>query len=97
MTPQLQAAIATIEPLNAIKRQHLLQILLHSHTPATQDSIDLETQSRQFWDGIPLQQLRTTQTPAMCYPDRDSRDFWPETETIDDFLTFLDRQRHQSV
>ncbi|MGD1902015.1 MAG: hypothetical protein ACFB9N_07220 [Geitlerinemataceae cyanobacterium] len=90
MTPHLEAAIAAIEPLTAIERQQLLGILLQNTAPH-----DLQTQSQQFWDGISIDRYRATQTPIAYHSDTRIADFWPQDETTEDFLTFLQQQRHE--
>jgi hypothetical protein len=90
MTPQLEAAIAAIQPLSAIERQQLLQILIQSHP-------SLETLNDQFWQGITLDKLLATQTPTTVHNLKDlAADFWSEEDSIEDFLAFL-RQQRQAV
>jgi hypothetical protein len=97
MTPKLEAAISAIQLLSPTERQQLLQIL-------TQDDLfansltDLKTLSVQFWQGIPLQQLRTTQTPITVNNLKDlAADFWPVEDSIEEFLTFLREQRQEVI
>jgi hypothetical protein len=61
MTPQLEAAIAVIQSLSPIERQHLLQILTQSDFSSNPQP-DLKTMSAQFWQGTSLNQLLGTQT-----------------------------------
>ncbi|MBE9013862.1 hypothetical protein IQ250_27105, partial [Pseudanabaenaceae cyanobacterium LEGE 13415] len=56
MTPQLEAAIAAIQPLTPSERQQLLQILAQSS--------DLENLSNKFRRGTTVQELRLTQSPT---------------------------------
>jgi hypothetical protein len=95
MTPQLQAAIAAIQPLSPTERLQLLQILTQSDS--TLDSqTDLKTLSAQFWQGTTLQQLRATQTPSAVQNfNALVTDFWPAEDSIEDFLTFLRQQRQE--
>ncbi|NJK51816.1 MAG: hypothetical protein HC936_01655 [Leptolyngbyaceae cyanobacterium SU_3_3] len=97
MTPQLKAAIAAIQPLSSTERQQLLQILTQGDLSANCPT-DLKTLSIQFWQGIPLQQLRATQTPMTVYNLKDlAADFWPVEDSIDEFLTFLRQQRQEMI
>lgn len=97
MTPQLQAAIAAIRPLSRTERQQLLQILTQDNLPEN-SLIDLKTLSIQFWQSIPLQQLCTAQTPITVHNLKDlAADFWPEEDSIGDFLTFLRQQRQEVI
>ncbi|MBE9080480.1 hypothetical protein IQ241_24900 [Romeria aff. gracilis LEGE 07310] len=95
MTPNLEAAIAAIQPLSPTERQQLLCILsqddLSSDTQA-----DLTTLSTQFWQGIKLKQLSGDQTPKAVSNVKDlAAEFWPEEDAIEDFLTFLRQQRKE--
>jgi hypothetical protein len=97
MTPQLKAAIAAIQPLSPTERQQLLQILTQGDLSANYPT-DLKTLNIQFWQDIPLQQLRATQTPMTVYNLKDlAADFWPVEDSIDDFLTFLRQQRQEMI
>jgi hypothetical protein len=90
MTPQLEAAIAAIQPLSVIERQQLLEILLQSHP-------SLETLNDQFWQGITIDKLLAIQTPTTVDNLKDlAADIWPEEDSIEDFLVFL-RQQRQAV
>ena len=96
MTPQLEAAIAAIQPLSPTERQQLLQILTQSD-PSSNSQPDLRELSTQFRQGISLQQLIATQTPTTVHNLKDlAADFFPEEDSIEDFLTFL-RQQRQAV
>ena len=95
MTPQLEAAIAAIQPLSLTERQQLLQILIQSD-PAPDSQPDLKALSTQFWQGISLQQLRATQAPTTVTSLEDlATDFWPAEDSVEDFLTFLREQRQE--
>lgn len=94
MTPQLQAAIAAIQPLSPTERRQLLQILTQSDS-ALGSQTDLRTLSTQFWQGSTLQQLHTTQTSRTIHNFKDLKaNFWPE-DSVEDFLTFLHQQRRE--
>lgn len=93
MTPQLEAAIAAIQPLSLTERQQLLQILVQS-SPLSNSQTDLETLNAQFLQGITLRQLLATQTPTTVHDLKDLvADFWFEEDSIEDFLDFLRQQR----
>jgi hypothetical protein len=95
MTPQLQAAIAAIQPLSPTERRQLLQILTQSDS-TSESQADLKTLSAQFWQGTTLQQLRATQTPSTVQSFKGLvADFWPAEDSIEDFLTFLRQQRQE--
>ncbi|HBE21205.1 MAG TPA: hypothetical protein DEG17_09275 [Cyanobacteria bacterium UBA11149] len=96
MTPQFQAAIAAIQPLSPAERQQLLQILIQ--TSATNSQSNLKALSIQFWQGITLKQLLTSQTPTTVRNLKDfAVSFWHEEDSIEDFLTFLRQQRQELV
>lgn len=97
MTPQLEAAIAALQPLSPEERQQLLQILIQSNS-ASNFQPDLKALSTQFWQGISLQQLCATQTPTTVHSFEDfAADFWPAEDSIEDFLTFLREQRQAVI
>lgn len=97
MTPKLEAAIAAIQPLSPTERQQLLQILTQDKL-AENSPTELKVLSAQFWQGISLQQLRTTQTPITVHNLKDlAADFWPKEDSIDDFLAFLRQQRQEVI
>jgi hypothetical protein len=94
MTPKFQAAIAAIQSLSHTERQQLLQILTQSDSTSTQT--DLKTLSTQFWQGTTLDQLLATQTPKTFQNlQAHAANFWPEEDSIEDFLTFLRQQRQE--
>jgi hypothetical protein len=93
MSPQLEAAIAAIRPLSIAERQQLLQILTQNNSAPT---AELKTLSDEFWQGTPLNQLLATQRPTIVHNIKElAADFWPEEESIEDFLTFLRQQRQE--
>jgi hypothetical protein len=95
MTPQLQAAIAAIQSLSPTERQQLLQILTQSDS-ASASQTNLRILSTQFWQGTTLKQLLVTQTPKTFQNLKaHAADFWPEEDSIEDFLTFLRKQRQE--
>lgn len=97
MTPQLEAAIAAIQPLSPAEHQQLLQILLQTN-PSSNSPTELRTLSTQFCQGITLKQLLATQNPTTVYNLKDlTANFWPEEDSIDDFLTFLRQQRQEVI
>jgi porphobilinogen deaminase len=97
MTPQLNAAIAAIQPLSPTERQQLLQILTQSDG-VSDPQTDLKALNVQFWQGISLQQLRATQTPTTIHSLKDlAADFWPVEDSIEDFLLFLRQQRQEVI
>ncbi|BAU14082.1 hypothetical protein LEP3755_46270 [Leptolyngbya sp. NIES-3755] len=97
MTPQLEAAIAAIQPLSLTERQQLLQILIQSD-PSSNSQANLRELSTQFWQGNTLQQLITTQSPTTVHNLKDlAVDFFPEEDSIEDFLIFLQQQRQAAI
>ncbi|MEH2384481.1 MAG: hypothetical protein V7K14_01530 [Nostoc sp.] len=97
MTPQLEAAIAAIQLLSSTERLQLLQILTQIDS-ASNSQTDLKTLSTEFWHGSTLKQLLATQTPTTVYNLKDlAANFWPEEDSIEDFLTFLRQQRQEVI
>jgi hypothetical protein len=97
MTPKLEAAIAAIKLLSPAERQQLLQIIIQSDSSSNSQT-DLKTLSDQFWQGTTLNQLLVNQTPITVHNLKDlATDFWPEEDSIEEFLTFLRQQRQEVV
>ncbi|MBW4630588.1 MAG: hypothetical protein KME30_01415 [Iphinoe sp. HA4291-MV1] len=97
MTPQLEAAIAAIQLLSSTERQQLLQILTQSNSSSNSQT-DLKNLSNQFWQGTTLTQLLATQTPTTVHNLNDfAANFWPQEDSIEDFLTFLRQQRQEVI
>jgi hypothetical protein len=97
MTPELDAAIAAIQPLSSSERRQLLYLLTQSDA-ASDPQTDLKTLSSQFWEGSSLQQLRATQTPTTVHSLKHlAADFWPAEDSIEDFLAFLQQQRQEVI
>lgn len=93
MTPQLEVAIAAIQPLSPTERQQLLQILIQADSSSNSQT-DLKMLSEQFSQGVTLQQLLTSQTPTTVDNIKDlAADFWPQEDSIEEFLSFLRQQR----
>lgn len=93
MTPQLEAALAAIQPLSATERLQLLQILTQNIS-SPELATALNALSVQFWQGSSLDELRKTQPCKTFNHAQDfTADFWPPEDTIEDFLTFLQQQR----
>ncbi len=92
MTPQLEAAIAAIQPLSVFERQQVINLLLKSV-----DKTNLSQQSNAFWQDQTIAQLKTAQkiVPIASLKDLVA-DFWTEEDSIEDFLTFLQTQRQET-
>ncbi len=94
MTPQFEAALAAIQLLDATERQQLLKILNSQPNFPT----DLKTLGTQFWHSTTLKELLATQSPTTVDNLKDlAADFWPEEDSIEDFLTFLCLSRQEVV
>lgn len=92
MTPQLESAIAAIEPLSILERQQVLDLLLKSV-----DKTNLSQQSTAFWQDQTIVQLKTAQKIAPIDSIKDLvADFWTEEDSTEDFLTFLQTQRQET-
>jgi hypothetical protein len=58
----------------------------------------LKKQSDQFWHGISLEQLLTHQKPTTVNNFQELvADFWPQEDSIDEFLQFLRQQRQEAA
>ncbi len=94
MTPQLENAIAAIQPLSPSERQQLIQVLIQTPIQESSNAEDIRRLSDQFWQGTSLNDLLATQKPTTL---KDlisiAGEFWPEEDSIDEFLDFLKQQR----
>jgi hypothetical protein len=92
MSPQLQAAIAAIQPLSSPDRQQLIQLLNQGDAPLE----SLNRLSQQFRQSDSIQQLRDQQSPTVVQDLSDLKaDFWPEEDSIEAFLRFLSQARQE--
>lgn len=97
MTPQLEAAIAAIQPLSPIERQQLLQILIQNDL-ASNSQPNLKALSTEFWQGISLSQLQAVRSPTTVHNLQDlAADFWPAEDSVEEFLAFLQEQRRETT
>ncbi len=89
MTPQLEAAIAAIAPLSSTERIQVLNLLL--------EPTALQQQSKTFWEDQTIAQLKSTQKTMPITHLRDlTANFWPEEDSIENFLSFLQTQRQET-
>ncbi|GCL40491.1 hypothetical protein [Dolichospermum planctonicum] len=97
MTSRLENAIAAIQQLSAIERQQLLQIFTQSNSSSNSQT-DLKNLNHQFWQDTTLNELLATQTPITVHNLKHlAVDFWPEEDSIEDFLIFLRQQRQEVI
>ncbi|WP_414530673.1 hypothetical protein [Nodularia chucula] len=97
MTSRLENAIAAIQQLSSTERQQLLQIFTQSDL-SSHSQTDLKNLSHQFWQDTTLNELLATQTPITVHNLKHlAADFWPEEDSIEDFLTFLRQQRKEVI
>ncbi|MBD2270569.1 hypothetical protein H6F62_17865 [Anabaena sp. FACHB-1391] len=97
MTSRLENAIAAIQQLSAIERQQLLQIFTQSNSSSNSQT-DLKNLSHQFWQDTTLNEILATQTPITVHNLKHlAVDFWPEEDSIEDFLIFLRQQRQEVI
>lgn len=97
MTSRLENAIAAIQQLSAIERQQLLQIFAQSNSSSNSQT-DLKNLNHQFWQDTTLKELLATQTPITVHNLKHlAVDFWPEEDSIEDFLIFLRQQRQEVI
>lgn len=98
MSPKLEAAIAAVQALSSTERQQLLQMLIDKDPAAAANTTQLKRLSHQFWQGISLEQLLTHQKPTTVDDVHAFvADFWPQEDSIDEFLNFLRQQRREAV
>jgi len=90
MTPHLEAAIAAIQPLTPAEREQLIQILMQNS--------DLKTLNTQFRQGATVEELLLTQSPKTIHNLKElAAGFFPEEDSIEEFLDFLQQQRQTNL
>jgi len=95
MTPQLENAIAAIQPLSPTERGQLLQLLAQENANLNQ-SRPLNALSAQFWQGETIEEIVSRQNPITFSKETHLQaNFWPEDESDEDFLHFLRQQRRE--
>lgn len=102
MTPQLETAITAIQLLSPSERQQLLSILAQKDSvPKDNEPVreaDLKTLSAQFQQGVSLNQILSARIPKTVHDLNEfAAEFWPEEETTESFLSFLQQQRQEFV
>lgn len=94
MTPQLETAIAATQPLSLLELTQLITILA-----STLHKIQvLEAENATFWSNPSLEELdaglvQKQSLPVFLGLHAVASDLWPEEESVDDFLDFLQEQR----
>jgi hypothetical protein len=74
-----------------------LQIFAQSNSSSNSQT-DLKNLNHQFWQDTTLKELLATQTPITVHNLKHlAADFWPEEESIEDFLIFLRQQRQEVI
>ncbi len=90
MTPQLATAIAAAHPLSLLELTQLISIL----ASALHKIQALEAESAAFWSNSSLGDLsQEPSVPVFLGLPTVANDLWPEEESMDDFLSFLQEQR----
>lgn len=94
MTPQLETAIAATQPLSLLELTQLISILASTLLKIQA----LEAESSAFWSNSSLGDLSQGQfVPVFLGLQTVASDLWPEEESIDDFLGFLQEQRQSDM
>ncbi|MEA5554659.1 hypothetical protein VB713_27405 [Anabaena cylindrica UHCC 0172] len=97
MTSRLEDAIAAIQQLSSTERQQLLQIFTQNNL-SSHSQTDLKNLRHQFSQDTTLKELLATQTPITVHNLKHlAADFWPEEDSIEDFLIFLRQQRQEVI
>lgn len=97
MTSRLEDAIAAIQKLSSTERQQLLQIFTQNNSFSNFQT-ELKNLNHQFWQDTTLQELLATQNPITVDNLKHlAADFWPEEDSIEDFLIFLQQQRQEAI
>ncbi|MEO0520513.1 MAG: hypothetical protein AAF171_24805 [Cyanobacteria bacterium P01_A01_bin.116] len=97
MTPKLENAIAAVKTLSPIERIQLLQILTEEATISKEET-PLSAFGGKFWQGDTIEEITACQSPKTFSEQNNlAADFWPEEESVEDFLQFLKQQRQEAT
>lgn len=97
MTPKLENAIAAVKTLSPIERIQLLQILTEEATISKEET-PLSAFGGKFWQGDTIEEITARQSPKTFSEQNNlAADFWPEEESVEDFLQFLKQQRQEAT
>ena len=92
MTAKLQTLIHSAEQLTPVERVELINAisrLLYRH-------YQQETQSTDFWQPQPIERIvASQQTQPVSDISALKANFWPEDESADDFIEFVEQQRQE--
>lgn len=91
MTPQMEKAIQLARSLSSTEQMELLKLL----ATIVQKANLLDAQNQAFWRSPSLEELIQEQQPAVVTDlSALSVDFWEGDDSLDEFLAFLQQQRH---
>lgn len=97
MTPKLENVIAAVKTLSPIERIQLLQILTEEATISKEET-PLRALGGKFWQGDTIEEITARQSPKTFSAQNNlAADFWPEEESVEDFLQFLKQQRQEAT
>lgn len=86
MTPQLREALQAMNKLTPAEKQEFLRIVIDTPEEATIPT------------SLPLQRVLATQNPPVIYDISSLKaEFWPEDESIEDFLQWREEQKQKDL
>ncbi|MDB9518257.1 hypothetical protein PN466_15020 [Roseofilum reptotaenium CS-1145] len=96
MSPKIEAVMQAINRLSLQEQEQLLS-RLQTHYRSSDEISDLENKNAEFWQGVSLSQLMKHQHPRTFQDAQEwVAEFWPEEDTVEDFLRFLREQRERN-
>ncbi|MDJ1178682.1 hypothetical protein PJF56_07395 [Roseofilum sp. BLCC_M91] len=93
MSSNIEVVMQAIDRLSLQEREQVLSFL-QDHYYSGDRVKGLENKNAQFWQGVSLSQLMENQQPKRFQDAQEwVATFWPEEDSMEDFLTFLKEQR----
>jgi hypothetical protein len=88
MTKRLQTLIDAAQELSLLEQLELISTISQSLYRSYQQTVD-------FWEPKTLEQLIQAQQPQPITNIADLASFWPEEESVDDFIEYIYQQRRE--
>ena len=92
MTTKLETLINSAQELSPLEQVELIRAIsqfLYQSYPKELSALD-------FWHPSPIEEIvQAQQTPVIQDISTLEVDFWPEEETVDDFIEYIYRQRQE--
>lgn len=92
MTTKLKALIHEVQALSPPEQWELIHVIFFSLSRKQEKKLAQDD----FWNPMTLEQIvQAQQTPIIENIDELAVDFWPEDESVDDFIQYIYEQHHE--